>query len=274
MLKRIFAVGTVLLLVLSSASAKMTVEEKEFRLINTFLALQIYLSQIRTADHLMTFENLKNFKLPAYDADAIVKDFRSNKSAATKKYSSPFNVNGIVSTVKHIHDNPEIGLQTTKSNKTAFVGVLGKEYNGFNQPLKAGTYFPLTCRSAIFDNIVYANGCAPEVGSLIVEENQAAQITKYFLKGKDISQFIVSNRGEAVTTRLFILKYIAQYAPDNSPCFAWETSEKCNFADFLPFKGNIRDTKEFKQAYEKGKNFYHLPQFNRNYFILVYIVFR
>lgn len=64
MLKRIFAAGTVLLLVLSSASAKMTVEEKEFRLINTFLALQIYLSQIRTADHLMTFENLKNFKLP------------------------------------------------------------------------------------------------------------------------------------------------------------------------------------------------------------------
>lgn len=259
MLKRIFAVGSVLLMVLSSASAKMTVEEKEFRLINTFLALQIYLSQIKNADHLMTFKNLKNFKLPVYDADAIANDFHSNKSAATKKYSLPFTVNGTVSTVKQTDNGFEVGLHAMKSDKTAIVGVLGKEYNGFNQPLKAGTYFPLTCRAATFDNIVYAKGCAPKVGSLIVEENQAAQITKSFLKGKDISQFIVSNRGEAATTRLFLLKYIAQYAPDNSPCFAWETSEKCDFADFLPFKGNIRNTKEFKQAYKKGKNFYRLP---------------
>lgn len=259
MLKRIFAVGTVLLMVLSSASAKMAVEEKEFRLINTFLALQIYFSQIKNADHLMTFENLKNFKLPAYDADAIAKDFRLNKTAATKKYSAPFTVNGTISAVKQTKYGFEIGFQARKSDKTAIVGVLGKEYNGFSQPLKAGTYFPLTCRAAFFDDVVYAKGCAPEVGSLIVEENQAAQITKAFLKGKDISQFIVSNWGEAVTTRLFLLKYIAQYAPDNSPCFSWETSEKCNFADFLPFNGNIRDTKDFKKAYEKGKNFYRLP---------------
>ena len=259
MLKRILSAVTILIMVLSSASAKMSVEEKEFHMINTFLALQIYMSQIKGADHLMTFENLKVFQLPSYNADKIEKDFKANKITAQKKYSTPFSVDGVITSLKQTTEGYEIGLRSTKSNATQVIGVLGKQYNGFNQPLKTGKYFSLTCREATFDGTVYAKRCAPEIGSLIIEENQAAPITKAFLSGKDISSYIASNRGEAVTTRLFMLKYIAQYAPDNSPCFSWETSEKCNFSDFLPFKGNIRETKDFQHAYEKGKDFYRLP---------------
>ena len=232
MLKRILSAVTILIMVLSSASAKMSVEEKEFHMINTFLALQIYMSQIKGADHLMTFENLKVFQLPSYNADKIEKDFKANKITAQKKYSTPFSVDGVITSLKQTTEGYEIGLRSTKSNSTEVIGVLGKEYNGFNQPLKIDKYFSLTCREAIFDGTVYAKRCAPEVGSLIIEENQAAPITKAFLSG---------------------------YAPDNSPCFSWETSEKCNFSDFLPFKGNIRETKDFQKAYEKGKNFYRLP---------------
>ncbi|WP_303853444.1 hypothetical protein [Bartonella apis] len=90
MLKRVLAAVTILIIILSSASAKMNVKEKEFRIINTFLALQIYMSQIKDADHLMTFENLKVFQSPSYDADKIEKDFKANRITAQKNIARRF----------------------------------------------------------------------------------------------------------------------------------------------------------------------------------------
>ncbi|MHC5308187.1 OB-fold protein [Bartonella sp. LJL80] len=258
MLKRLMAMVVISGFALSSASAEMSLEEKEFKLINTFVAVQISFS--KNKDSNFVFHNLDEVKLPKYTAQAIADEFDENNLAAEKKYKNEALIlSGKVLRVSQKTSFIQIVYDTANFRHGNMYAQMNNDFAEVGASLSKGTELSLACRGVYFDGLPEANNCTPVEGGLLVDEQQAMKITKAFLNGENIDKYVTDKKGETQAAALFVKKYAAQFAPDNSPCFSVDTISKCNYADFLPNNGKVSATPEYRKVYIEAKERYHLP---------------
>ncbi|MHC5308182.1 OB-fold protein [Bartonella sp. LJL80] len=259
MLKRLMAMVVISGFALSSASAQMSLEEKEFKAINTFLAIQIYLSKKDKSE--FNFKNLDEVKLPKYTAQAIADDFDENNLAAEKEYSNlSLTIVGKISAVAATPEHVEVTFDTSNFKHGDMDAYLDLEYADIAALFKRNDVVNLSCRGVIGDFIPIAKSCAPIEGSLLVEEKQAEKITKAFLNRENIDKYIViKNDNGTAAGKIYLYKYAAQFVPNGSACLSWETFSNCQYTKILPNGGKVSETSEYQKSYAEAKQLYHLP---------------
>ena len=259
MFKSLITSVIVSLVTFSAASAKMSLEEKEFKAINTFVAMQIYLA--KTDQALFKFNGLEDFTLPKYTAQKISDDFSENNIAAEKQYDGkPLEITGKVISVSAIANNVDIYLLTANDQHGDMDISLMYEFKNIAGAYKKGNVVGFVCQGVKDDIIPTGVNCVPQELSLFVEDKQAEKITNSFLKGEVIDQYMKAKDGyKPAPGQLFFFKFAARYLPDNSPCLSWVLYDACDYRLILPNNGKLSGVKEYRDAYFQSQDFYHLP---------------
>ena len=247
------------LVTFSAASAKMSLEEKEFKAINTFVAMQIYLA--KTDQALFKFDNLDDIKLVEYQAQQIADEFHENEIAAEKKYKGvQLIINGKVDHVTKISNYISVSYNTRNDDHGNMSAMLDKRFENVAANFTKGSNISLACGGVIEDIIPSAYKCYPKEWVLFAEERQAEKVTNSFLKGEVIDQYMKAKAGyKPAPGQLFFYKFAARYLPDNSPCLSWEKYESCDYRLILPNNGKLSGVQEYRDAYFQSQDFYHLP---------------
>ena len=259
MFKSLITSVIVSLVTFSAASAKMSLEEKEFKAINAFVAMQIYLA--KTDQALFKFDNLDDIKLVEYQAQQIADEFYENEIASEKKYKGvPLIINGKVDHVTKMSNYISISYNTRNDDHGNMSAMLDKRFENVAANFTKGSSISLACGGVIEDIIPSAYKCYPKEWVLFAEDRQAEKITNSFLKGEVIDQYMKAKDGhKPAPAQLFFYKFAARYLPDNSPCLSWEKYEACDYQPILPNNGKLSGVKEYRDAYFQSQDFYHLP---------------
>ena len=259
MLKRPVIPFLSILITVSPALADMNLQEKEFKAINTYLALQIKQSTDDQSE--LKFSNLTEHPLKQISSGTLMSDFRTNFFKAKKQYlNSRWSVHITVVRVEKSSSSLKIIADGDVSRNDEFYAIVNDNFRDMENTLTLDDRIDLDCKIDLHEDIPFASDCIPVERSMTEAEQQAEKITKAFLAGKNIENYIaIKGTNKNAAGKLFYYKYAAKYLPDNSPCLSWETFKQCDYNSILPNKGNLDSLTEYLEDYKRSKEFYHLP---------------
>ncbi len=259
MLKRLVIPFLSILITVSPALADMNLQEKEFKAINTYLAFQIKQSTDDQSE--LKFSNLTEHPLKQISSGTLMSDFRTNFFKAKKQYlNSRWSVHITVVRVEKSSSSLKIIADGDVSRNDEFYAIVNDNFRDMENTLTLDDRIDLDCKIDLHEDIPFASDCIPVERSMTVDEQQAEKITKAFLAGKNIENYIsIKGTNKNAAGKLFYYKYAAKYLPDNSPCLSWETFKQCDYNSILPNKGNLDSLTEYLEDYKRSKDFYHLP---------------
>ncbi|MHC5308185.1 OB-fold protein [Bartonella sp. LJL80] len=259
MLKRLLAMVVIFGFALCSASAQMSLEEKEKKMLSTYIASQVFI-YLKNGDSDYQFPAITKTK-NSIKADDVSKDFYENELAAYKKYKKiDMIVEGKIARVRQeLNGNIKILFDNRDVSPTLLYAVLKSDMIDEITKYKSGDQIALNCSGGIIKDLEpNLMGCIILPLEKNVAEKTGDLIAQHFLNGDDISNEMTTIKGRNAHLFLFTLKYITQYAPDNSPCLEFSTFESCDPNQFFP--DNLFNQTEFKNAYESSMQKYHLPK--------------
>lgn len=259
MLKRLVIPFLSILITVSPALADMNLQEKEFKAINTYLALQIKQSTDNQSE--LKFSNLTEHPLKQISSWTLMSDFRTNFFKAKKQYlNSRWSVHITVVRVEKSSSSLKIIADGDVSRNDEFYAIVNDNFRDVENTLTLDDRIDLDCKIDLHEDIPFASDCIPVERSMTEAEQQAEKIIKAFLAGKNIENYIsIKGTNKNAAGKLFYYKYAAKYLPDNSPCLSWETFKQCDYNSILPNKGNLDSLTEYLEDYKRSKEFYHLP---------------
>lgn len=259
MLKRLVIPFISFLITVSPALADMNLQEKEFKAINTYLAFQRKQSTDDQSE--LKFSNLTEHPLKQISSGTLMSDFRTNFFKAKKQYlNSRWSVHITVVRVEKSSSSLKIIADGDVSRNDEFYAIVNDNFRDMENTLTLDDRIDLDCKIDLHEDIPFASDCIPVERSMTVDEQQAEKITKAFLAGKNIENYIsIKGTNKNAAGKLFYYKYAAKYLPDNSPCLSWETFKQCDYNSILPNKGNLDSLTEYLEDYKRSKEFYHLP---------------
>ncbi len=259
MLKRLVIPFLSILITVSPALADMNLQEKEFKAINTYLAFQIKQSTDDQSE--LKFSNLTEHPLKQISSGTLMSDFRTNFFKAKKQYlNSRWSVHITVVRVEKSSSSLKIIADGDVSRNDEFYAIVNDNFRDMENTLTLDDRIDLDCKIDLHEDIPFASDCIPVERSMTEAEQQAEKITKAFLAGKNIENYIsIKGTNKNAAGKLFYYKYAAKYLPDNSPCLSWETFKQCDYNSILPNKGNLDSLTEYLEDYKRSKEFYHLP---------------
>ena len=259
MLKRLVIPFLSILITVSPALADMNLQEKEFKAINTYLALQIKQSTDDQSE--LKFSNLIEHPLKQISSWTLMSDFRTNFFRAKKQYlNSRWSVHITVVRVEKSSSSLKIIADGDVSRNDEFYAIVNDNFRDVENTLTLDDRIDLDCKIDLHEDIPFASDCIPVERSMTVDEQQAEKITKAFLAGKNIENYIsIKGTNKNAAGKLFYYKYAAKYLTDNSPCLSWETFKQCDYNSILPNNGNLDSLTEYLEDYKRSKDFYHLP---------------
>lgn len=259
MLKRLVIPFLSILITVSPALADMNLQEKEFKAINTYLAFQIKQSTDDQSE--LKFSNLTEHPLKQISSGTLMSDFRTNFFKAKKQYlNSRWSVHITVVRVEKSSSSLKIIADGDVSRNDEFYAIVNDNFRDMENTLTLDDRIDLDCKIDLHEDIPFASDCIPVERSMTVDEQQAEKITKAFLAGKNIENYIsIKGTNKNAAGKLFYYKYAAKYLPDNSPCLSWETFKQCDYSAILPNKGNLDSLNDYLEDYKRSKDFYHLP---------------
>ena len=259
MLKRLVIPFISILITVSPALADMNLQEKEFKAINTYLAFQIKQSTDDQSE--LKFSNLTEHPLKQISSWTLMSDFRTNFFKAKKQYlNSRWSVHITVVRVEKSSSSLKIIADGDVSRNDEFYAIVNDNFRDMENTLTLDDRIDLDCKIDLHEDIPFASDCIPVERSMTEDEQQAEKITKAFLAGKNIENYIsIKGTNKNAAGKLFYYKYAAKYLPDNSPCLSWETFKQCDYNSILPNKGNLDSLTEYLEDYKRSKDFYHLP---------------
>ena len=259
MLKRLVIPFISILITVSPALADMNLQEKEFKAINTYLAFQIKQSTDDQSE--LKFSNLTEHPLKQISSGTLMSDFRTNFFKAKKQYlNSRWSVHITVVRVEKSSSSLKIIADGDVSRNDEFYAIVNDNFRDVENTLTLDDRIDLDCKIDLHEDIPFASDCIPVERSMTEAEQQAEKITKAFLAGKNIENYIsIKGTNKNAAGKLFYYKYAAKYLPDNSPCLSWETFKQCDYNSILPNKGNLDSLTEYLEDYKRSKEFYHLP---------------
>lgn len=259
MLKRLVIPFLSILITVSPALADMNLQEKEFKAINTYLAFQIKQSTDDQSE--LKFSNLTEHPLKQISSGTLMSDFRTNFFKAKKQYlNSRWSVHITVVRVEKSSSFLKIIADGDVSRNDEFYAIVNDNFRDMENTLTLDDRIDLDCKIDLHEDIPFASDCIPVERSMTEAEQQAEKITKAFLAGKNIENYIsIKGTNKNAAGKLFYYKYAAKYLPDNSPCLSWETFKQCDYNSILPNKGNLDSLTEYLEDYKRSKEFYHLP---------------
>lgn len=259
MLKRLVIPFISFLITVSPALADMNLQEKEFKAINTYLAFQIKQSTDDQSE--LKFSNLTEHPLKQISSGTLMSDFRTNFFKAKKQYlNSRWSVHITVVRVEKSSSSLKFIADGDVGRNDEFYAIINDNFRDVENTLTLDDRIDLDCKIDLHEDIPFASDCIPVERSMTVDEQQAEKITKAFLAGKNIENYIaIKGTNKNAAGKLFYYKYAAKYLPDNSPCLSWETFKQCDYNSILPNKGNLDSLTEYLEDYKRSKEFYHLP---------------
>lgn len=259
MLKRLVIPFLSILITVSPALADMNLQEKEFKAINTYLAFQIKQSTDDQSE--LKFSNLTEHPLKQISSGTLMSDFRTNFFKAKKQYlNSRWSVHITVVRVEKSSSSLKIIADGDVGRNDEFYAIVNDNFRDVENTLTLDDRIDLDCKIDLHEDIPFASDCIPVERSMTEAEQQAEKITKAFLAGKNIENYIsIKGTNKNAAGKLFYYKYAAKYLPDNSPCLSWETFKQCDYNSILPNKGNLDSLTEYLEDYKRSKEFYHLP---------------
>lgn len=259
MLKRLVIPFISILITVSPALADMNLQEKEFKAINTYLAFQIKQSTDDQSE--LKFSNLTEHPLKQISSWTLMSDFRTNFFKAKKQYlNSRWSVHITVVRVEKSSSSLKIIADGDVSRNDEFYAIVNDNFRDMENTLTLDDRIDLDCKIDLHEDIPFASDCIPVERSMTEDEQQAEKITKAFLAGKNIENYIsIKGTNKNAAGKLFYYKYAAKYLPDNSPCLSWETFKQCDYNSILPNKGNLDSLNDYLEDYKRSKDFYHLP---------------
>lgn len=259
MLKRLVIPFISFLITVSPALAEMNLQEKEFKAINTYLAFQIKQSTDDQSE--LKFSNLTEHPLKQISSGTLMSDFRTNFFKAKKQYlNSRWSVHITVVRVEKSSSSLKIIADGDVGRNDEFYAIVNDNFRDMENTLTLDDRIDLDCKIDLHEDIPFASDCIPVERSMTEAEQQAEKITKAFLAGKNIENYIsIKGTNKNAAGKLFYYKYAAKYLPDNSPCLSWETFKQCDYNSILPNKGNLDSLTEYLEDYKRSKDFYHLP---------------
>ena len=259
MLKRLIIPFISFWVTVSPALADMNLQEKEFKAINTYLAFQIKQSADDKSE--FVFSNLAEHHLKQISSWTLMSDFRTNFFKAKKQYlNSRWSVHITVVRLEKSSSSLKIIADSDIGGNDEFYAIVNDNFRDVGNTLSIDDRIDLDCKIDLHEDIPFASDCIPVERSMTEAEQQAEKITKAFLAGKNIQNYIaIKGTNKNAAGKLFYYKYAAKYLPDNSPCLSWETFKQCNYNSILPNKGNLNSLNDYLEDYKRSKDFYHLP---------------
>lgn len=256
MLKRSMAMVVISGFALSSASAQMSLEEKEEKFIGAFITVNafVYLQNGQT-DYI--FPQLKRADY-IVSAKEISDEFEQNEFAAEKKYKNKtIEISGNVMTVRR-GSGDDIVIDFKQMAKARLLpNMIDKVAD-----LKKDQYVDLLCEGAYTSMVATADKCelVPTRSERAMEMGR--KIAKTFLNGDLTNELVRTKEGVNVSAPVYLysFKYMAAKVPDNSPCLDSTSYNKCNVNQYFP--ADFIKEPDFQKSYLNSMEKYHLPSLN------------
>ncbi len=260
MLKRLLILATALTVTMTSASAQMSVEDKERNYLTAFLSAT-------AVSYLMGSPNTYQFLTVSRptNAEIIAAEFADNEIAAYKKYKDQnLYVAGVVGKIRQSGSNTiELAFITPHVEDVVLLANFDMMSSDQIAEYHVGQPISLTCGGGIVrEQNPTLKRCtvAPQVTK--IAQKTGEYIAQTFLSGGAIDDMVKSNDDIPLSVYLFASKYAAAKMPDDSPCLNFDTFVKCDSSKYI--NKSMFSTKEFDNAYAAAKEKYHLPDFKWN----------
>lgn len=260
MLKRLLILATALTVTMTSASAQMSVEDKERKYLTTFLSAS-------AVSYLMGSQNTYQFLTVSrpINAETVAAEFGDNEIAAYKKYKDQnLYVAGVVGKIRQSGSNTiELAFITPHVEDVVLLANFDMMSSDQIAEYHVGQPISLTCGGGIVrEENPTLKRCTVAPPVTKIAQKTGEYIAQTFLSGSAIDDMVKSNDDMPLPIYLFILKYVASKMPDDSPCFNFDTFAKCDSSKYI--NKSMLMSKGFAEAYQSGKEKYHLPDYNWN----------
>ncbi|MHC5308183.1 OB-fold protein [Bartonella sp. LJL80] len=194
---------------------------------------------------------------------AISKEFDENELKAEKKYKDAvFNVSGIVDSVSRAENGSvKIDLIGTEHNVPLAVAQLTNSGAQQAAAYDVGKQIKLQCEGASKPTMIYLYKCQEATEMPTDLKKAAGLVVNNFLAGNDISTLIAGQNGTSAPLQLFMQAFYASIYPADTKCSDINTFMDCSiFVETSDEKKSdaILDSAAYKDAFKKGKSFYHL----------------